>query len=106
MIPSGDFQRWNGPVTKGMMLPDNSVEGGLKPLTSLSIPAIAGAPAGATVVFIINIDPNGNVTPARKTVDDYGLGPQVMAAAKAWKFNPPMVKGKPVSTNIQVKVSF
>jgi hypothetical protein len=39
-------------------------------------------------------------------VDDYGLGPQVMAAAKGWKFQPPTVKGKPVSTTIQVKVAF
>jgi len=105
LIPSGEYQRWNGPVQKGQMLPDNSVEGGLQP-TNLAVPAIPDAPAKAVVIFIISIDPSGNVTPTRKTVDDYGLGPQVMAAAKAWKFNPPMVKGKPVSTTIQVKVAF
>jgi len=104
LIPSGDYQRWNGPVQKGQTMPDNSIEGGLKP-TNMSLPPMT-APAGATVVFIIAIDPNGNVNPVRKTVDDFGLGPQVMAAAKSWKFEPPMVKGKAVSTNIQVKVTF
>ena len=105
LIPSGDYQRWNGPVTKGQMLPDNSIEGGLKPI-NIALPPIPDVPAKAIVIFIISIDPNGNVTPGRKTVDDYGIGPQVMAAAKAWKFNPPMVKGKPVSSTIQVKVAF
>jgi hypothetical protein len=104
LIPSGDYERWNGPVQKGQTMPDNSIEGGLKPI-NMSLPPMT-APAGATVVFIIAIDPNGNVNPVRKTVDDFGLGPQVMAAAKSWKFNPPVVKGKQVSTNIQVKVSF
>ncbi|MGA2984969.1 MAG: protein kinase [Terriglobia bacterium] len=106
LIPSGDFQRWNGPVSKGQMIPDNSIEGGLKPIGSLTVPPLPDAPAKAVVIFIISIDPNGNVTPGRKTVDDNGLGPQVMAAAKGWKFNPPMVKGKPVATSIQVKVAF
>jgi len=106
LLPSGDFQRWNGPVSKGQMLPDNSIEGGLKPIGSLTVPPLSNAPQGAIVVFIINIDPDGNVTPGRKTLDDYGLGPEVMAVARAWKFEPPMVKGKPVSTAIRVKVTF
>jgi hypothetical protein len=106
LIPSGDFQPWNGPVSKGQILPDNSIEGGLKPIGSLTVPPLPDAPAKAYIVFIIHIDPDGNVTPGRKTVDDYGLGPQVMAAAKAWKFNPPMVKEKPVSTAVTVKVTF
>ena len=106
LIPSGDFQRWNGPVSKGQMIPDNGIEGGLRPVGKLTIPPIPDAPAKAVVIFIINIDPNGNVTPGRKTVDDFALGPQVMAAARAWKFNPPMVRGKAVSTTIQVRVTF
>ena len=105
LIPSGDYQRWNGPVAKGQTMPDNSIEGGLKAV-SLSLPPISGASAGDKVLFIIAIDPDGNVKPVRKTQDDAGLAPQVMAAAKAWKFNPPTVKGKPVSTNIQVRVTF
>ncbi|MGD1105144.1 MAG: TonB family protein [Terriglobia bacterium] len=88
-----------------MIVPDINVDGGLKPI-NLAMPPMAGAPAGAYVVLTINIDPNGNVTPTRMIADVYGLGPQVMAAAKGWKFNPPTVRGKPVSTIIQVKVIF
>jgi outer membrane biosynthesis protein TonB len=105
LIPSGEYQRWNGPAQNGQMLPDNSVEGGIQPI-NLALPPIADAPAKAVVIFIISIDQNGDVTPIRKTVDDYGLGPQVMAAANSWKFTPPTVNGKPVSTTVQVKVVF
>ena len=87
-------------MAKGQTMPDNSIEGGLKAV-SLSLPPISGASAGDKVLFIIAIDPDGNVKPVRKTQDDAGLAPQVMAAAKSWRFNPPVVKGKPVSTNIR-----
>lgn len=105
LIPSGDYDPWMGPVSKGMTVPDNSVEGGLKPIGSLTTPAI-DAPPKSVVVFIINIGPDGSVTPGRKTLDDAGIGTQVMAAARAWKFNPPTVKGKQVQTTIQVRVTF
>jgi TonB family protein len=87
------------------MAPGSSVEGGLKPV-NLAMAPIPGAPAGAFVVFMISIDPNGNVTPTRILSDSDGLGPLAMAAAKKWKFNPPTVKGKPVSTSVAVKVAF
>ena len=105
LLTSGEYQPLNRPVQKGMIVPDINVDGGLKPI-NLAMPPMAGAPAGAYVVLTINIDPNGNVTPTRMIADVYGLGPQVMAAAKGWKFNPPTVRGKPVSTIIQVKVIF
>jgi hypothetical protein len=105
LISLGDSQPWNGPIQKGQMLPDNSVEGGLKSI-DLAIPPILDAPTKAEVVFVVSIDPKGNVAPIRKIADDFGLAPRVMAAAKAWKFNPPTAKGTPVSTTIQVKVVF
>jgi hypothetical protein len=106
LIQPGEFQRWNGPVNKGQMLPANYIEGGLKPIGSLTVPPVPGAPAGAYVTFMINIDTEGNVSPTRYLSDDNGLSPQVMPAAKGWKFNPPMVRGKAVSTSISVKVTF
>jgi hypothetical protein len=105
LISLGDSQPWSGPVQNGQMLPDNSVEGGLKAI-NLAIPPILDAPAKAEVIFVVSIDPKGNVTPIRKIADNFGLAPRVMAAAKAWKFNPPTSKGTPVSTTIQVKVVF
>jgi hypothetical protein len=105
LIPGGDYEAWNGPVQKGQILPDTAIQGGLKPIGALTVPPI-DAPPKAYVIFIINIGPDGSVTPGRKTSDDNALGPQVMPAAKGWKFNPPTVKGKPVATAIQVKVAF
>ena len=106
LIPPGEYQKWIGPVNKGQTIPANSIEGGLKPVGKLTVPPVPGARAGAYVTFMINIDPEGNVSPTRYLSDDNGLSPQVMAAAKAWRFNPPMVKGKAVSTSISVKVTF
>ena len=105
LISLGDSQPWSGPVQNGQMVPDNSVEGGLKSI-NLAMSAIADAPANAEVILVVGIDAKGNVTPIRKIADDFGLAAQVMAAAKAWKFEPPTVKGTPVSTTIQVKVVF
>jgi hypothetical protein len=105
LIPAGDYQPWTGPVARGQTLPANAVEGGLKPI-SLTMPPVAGAPAGAYVVLMIMIKPDGSVNPTRWTADDNGLSPQVMTAAKGWKFNPPTVKGKQVSTTTSVKVTF
>jgi serine/threonine-protein kinase len=105
LLPSGQYQAWTRPIPKGGIVPDSSVEGGVKPVPSMS--PVAGAPAGAFVVLKINIDPNGNVTPDRVLTDPNGLSPQVMEAAKGWKFNPPTIKGgKSVSTSISVRVTF
>ena len=106
LIPSGDFTRWNKPVTSGQIVPDNAIDGGLKPHGSLNLPPLENAPPRAFVIIMIGIDQNGNVIPGRKMSDDNRLAPQVMAAAKAWKFEPPTVNGTPVSTNIQVIVTF
>ena len=105
LLPSGQYQAWTRPIPKGGIVPDSSVEGGVKPVPSM--PPVAGAPAGAFVVLKINIDPNGNVTPDRVLTDPNGLSPQVMEAAKGWKFTPPTIKGgKSVSTSISVRVTF
>jgi TonB family protein len=105
LLPSGPFQAWTRPIQKGQIATDNSVDGGLRPIND-AVPPLPNAPAGAYVVFTINIDNDGNVKPVRYLSDDNGLSPQVMAAAKDWKFNPPTVKGKPVSTSISVKIPF
>ncbi len=101
----GDSQPWNGPIQNGQIVPDSLVEGGLKPV-NLAVPPVPNAPAKAEVIFIISIDPSGNVAPIRKVVDVHGLGSHVMAAAKLWKFNPPTAKGNPVSTTLQARVVF
>jgi hypothetical protein len=85
LIPSGDYEAWRGSVQKGQMIPDNSVEGGLKPAGPLTVPALPDAPAKAVVVFIINIDPNGNVAPGRKTaLNSAQLTPARSQVSRSW----------------------
>ena len=105
LIPSGSYHPWTRSVQKGMLVPDYSVDGGLKPV-NLSMAPVQGAPAGSYVTVKINIDEEGNVTPDIVLLDASGMGPAVLDAAKKWKFNPPMVKGKTVQTSVTVKVAF
>ena len=70
------------------------------------MPPVRGAPSGSFVTVKINIDENGDVSPDHVLLDPSGVGPAVMDAAKKWKFNPPMVKGKTVKTSVAVKVTF
>jgi len=92
-------------LQKGQIVPDYNVEGGLKPL-NLAVPPQTGVPSGSFVTVIIKIGEDGGVTPDRILLDPSGAGPAVMDAAKAWKFNPPTVKGKTVQTSVSVKITF
>ncbi len=105
LIPPAEYPRWDGPVEDGQMIPAQSVEGGVQPV-QLTMPSIADAPPKAEVVVTVTIDTEGNVTSADTTGDDHGLTPQVVAAAKSWKFAPPKAKGMSVKTSVQVKVVF
>ena len=88
-----------------MLVPEYNVEGGLKPV-DLSMAPVKGAPSGAFATVKINIDESGNVSPDIVLFDPSGVGPNVMDAAKKWKFNPPTAKGIPVKTSVTVKVTF
>jgi TonB family protein len=105
LIVSGTYRPYSRSVQKGMLVPEYTVEGGLKPL-NLTMSPERGAPSGSFVTVKINIDENGDVSPDMVLSDPSGMGPTVMDAAKKWKFNPPMVKGKPVKTSVTVKVTF
>jgi len=93
------------PMREGQVIPYGKVDGGLKPI-NLRMTRLPGARAGDDVIFTISIDAGGNASPVRCLVDDHGLCQRAMAAAAAWKFSPPKVKGKPASTSISVKVTF
>jgi len=95
LIVSGTYRPWTRSVQKGMLVPDYSVQDGLKAV-DLSMTPVKGALSGSFATVKINIDENGNVTPDIVLLDPGGVGPSVMEAAKKWKFNPPMVKGTPV----------
>jgi TonB family protein len=105
LLVSGPNRPWTRPVQKGMLVPEYTVEGGLKPL-SLAMPVEQGAPSGSIVTLKINIDEDGSVSPDIVLLDQAGMGQAVMDAVKKWKFSPPMVKGKAVKTSVAVKVTF
>ncbi len=105
LLPGGNPQPWTLPWSKGMIVPDYNVDGGLQPV-SLTMAPVQGAPAGSIVLIKISIDENGNVTPNQILNDTNGLGPEVRKAASDWKFKPPKARGKPVATSTAVKVTF
>jgi TonB family protein len=105
LIPGGAYSPWRLSVRKGGFIPDYSIPGGLSPI-ELSMPPVKGAPSGSFVTLKIVIDENGNVTPDIVLSDVNGLSPNVMEAAKKWRFKPPTVKDIPVKTSVAVKVTF
>lgn len=105
VLTSGTYRQYSGPIRRGQLLPEYNIDGGLK-ATSLSLPPIAGAPAGSVVILKINIDESGNVTPDHVINDTSGQGPAVLAASAHWKFQPPEARGKPVKTSVAVEVKF
>ena len=102
---SGDLRPLTLPYHKGMTVADVNVDGGLK-ATNLAMPAVQGALPGTFVIIMIKIDENGSVTPDHVMADTSGFGPQVQEAARAWNFNSPTAKGKPVNATLTVKVTF
>lgn len=105
VLTSGTYRQYSGPIRRGQLLPEYNIDGGLK-ATSLSLPSIAGAPAGSVVILKINIDESGNVTPDHVINDTSGQGPAVLAASAHWKFQPPEARGKAVKTSVAVEVKF
>ena len=102
---AGNCGPWTRPVQRGMLVPDYNVDGCPLKAINLSMGPVAGAPPNTFVLIKINIDENGNVTPDI-ILSDNGVGPQVREASRAWKFKPPTVKGKSVTTSTAVKVTF
>ncbi len=105
LLHSGEPQPWTLPWRVGMTVPDFNVDGGLQAI-NLSVTGNCAAPAGSIVLLQIAIDENGTVTPDQILNDTSGFGPDVMEAAKSWKFKPPTAKGHPVRTAISVRVQF
>lgn len=106
LIPPGPPARWDGHVDYGRLVPANYLEISLEPVGSLSVPPSSNAPPMAVVVIAIHIDTSGDVTPAEVAFDENGLAPQVLEAAKAWKFHPPTLRGIPVGVSTQAIVVF
>ncbi len=105
IVPLGESGPAVFPIRKGMVVPQDNVDGGLQPV-NLKMPAVADAPLGSVVLIFVNINENGNVTPNKILLDAGRLGSEVKKAAREWKFNPPTAKGVSVRTVAALRVSF
>jgi TonB family protein len=65
------------------------------------------AAAGSTVQLRLDINTSGKVTAGTVNGGDPSVGQAIIDAAKSsWQFSPPLVTGKPVITQVTVKVQF
>jgi TonB family protein len=60
-----------------------------------------------TVILAVNINEKGKVTAVKvRNSLDKGLDRKAISAVKKWKFEPAMLDGKPVSTEVNISVDF
>jgi periplasmic protein TonB len=71
-------------------------------------PAAARAGIEGTVILIIDVDPNGNVTnvSVEKSSRNRDLDRAAMDAARKWRFNPSVVNGQKAAGRVRVPVDF
>ncbi|HRN62722.1 MAG TPA: energy transducer TonB, partial [Luteimonas sp.] len=71
-------------------------------------PAAARAGIEGTVVLIIDVDANGNVTDVavEKSSRNRDLDRAAMQAARRWSFRPSIVNGQPAAGRVRVPVDF
>jgi hypothetical protein len=106
LIPPATYPRVVRPGTREVTIPADEIERVLQPVGKLSVPPSSNAPPGAFVTFAVEVGISDNVILGQVESDGSGLAQQVLPAAKAWKFRPPMVRGKPVSITVHVIVIF
>jgi len=104
---SATRQRWTGALGQGQLVGESFIDGGLQPIGQPTLPeAVAqrGA-ARSSVRVLITIEQDGKVSGGR-VLQDNGAGAAVIEAAKAWRFQPPTVNGKPVKTSVMAVIEF
>ena len=71
-------------------------------------PAALRAGIEGTVILIVDVDANGNVTnvSVEKSSRNRDLDRAAMQAARKWRFNPSMVNGQPAAGRVRVPVDF
>ena len=71
-------------------------------------PAAARAGIEGTVILIIDVDANGNVTnvAVEKSSRNRDLDRAAMEAARKWRFNPSVVNGQKAAGRVRVPVDF
>ena len=71
-------------------------------------PAALRAGIEGTVILIVDVDANGNVTnvAVERSSRNRDLDRAAMQAARRWRFNPSVVNGQPAAGRVRVPVDF
>jgi protein TonB len=71
-------------------------------------PSALRAGIEGTVILVVDVDANGNVTgvSVEKSSRNRDLDRAAMQAARRWKFSPSIVNGQPAAGRVRVPVDF
>ncbi len=100
--------KWTGPLSSGQLVNNRYLDAPLKGV-SVNVPneILQRAAAGSTVQLRLDINIAGKVTNGVVNNGDAGIGQLLINAAKSsWQLSSPLVNGKPVTTQVTVKVQF
>jgi len=99
---------WTGPLGAATLVNNRYLDVPLKGL-STNVPSeiLQRAAAGSTVQLRLDVNSGGKVTGGVVNNGDAGIGQLLINAAKSsWQLSSPLVNGKPVMTQVTVKVQF
>ena len=106
LLTPASYPRVVHPGVTEESIPQDDIERILQPVGKLTVPPASNAPLGAFILFPMRVNIGGDVTPGETESDENGLGPLVLAAARAWKFRPPTIKGEHHAIDLRVIVIF
>ncbi len=100
--------KWTGPLGGGQLVNNRFLDAPLKgQATSLPNEITLRAAAGSVVQIKLDVNDGGKVTGGQVNAGDPSISQAVIDTAKSsWQFTPPRVNGKPVTTQVTIKVQF
>jgi serine/threonine-protein kinase len=99
---------WTGPLGAATLVNNRYLDVPLKgQSTNVASEILQRAAAGSTVQLRLDVNSGGKVTGGVVNNGDAGIGQLLISAAKSsWQLSSPLVNGKPVMTQVTVKVQF
>jgi serine/threonine-protein kinase len=106
--PGLAHSNWTGPLSAGQLVNNRYLDAPLKgQSTNVTGEILQRAAAGGTVQLRLDVNSSGKVTGGVVNNGDAGIGQLLINEAKSsWQLSSPLVNGKPVMTQVTVKVQF
>jgi tetratricopeptide (TPR) repeat protein len=106
--PGLAHSNWTGPLSAGQLVNNRYLDAPLKgQSTNVTSEILQRAAAGSTVQLRLDVNSSGKVTGGVVNNGDAGIGQLLVNEAKSsWQLSSPLVNGKPVMTQVTVKVQF